>query len=334
MPQSRYRCDRAFFDDVSTELQAYWLGFIAADGYVSDRGTVAVGLAMRDREHLVRLREALASEHPIYTHRQGPGSYQPGVAYPRLMIGSLQLAAGLARHGVGPRKSLTLNWPGLPAPLLRHYLRGYFDGDGTFSLGVHRGPRRSNMYFGLMGSIPFLEGCRAYLGAELGLGVVRLVRKRPGDAYAALTYCGRGNVRRLWHLMYDGATVWLPRKREKVVDAINLPDIVPKLTATLLLEARARYAAGEGIKPIAVSMGVAFETLRERLLRQGFVFRPPDGTTAPEERAALVARYAAGASPTALGREYGISKQAVIQMAMRYGVRRRGTEPPSEPPHS
>lgn len=48
------------------------------------------------------------------------------------------------------------------------------------------------------------------------------------------------------------------------------------------------------------------------------------GTTAKAQRPMLVGRYAMGESPTALGREYGISKQAVIQMATRHGVRRKG----------
>lgn len=66
-----HHCDHAYFDDVSDEPRAYWLGFLFADGCVRDsaNGTAApiltLGLAECDRGHVEAFRAALGSTHKI-----------------------------------------------------------------------------------------------------------------------------------------------------------------------------------------------------------------------------------------------------------------------------
>jgi hypothetical protein len=217
----RLACDHHYFDRIDTEQKAYWLGFIAADGCVTRSNgspTLSVALSMKDLGHLERLRAALSSEHRMVRSPGRPITYRAGRTYMAaasvsLSIASPDLCAALVTQGVTERKSLTLRWPdALPTALLRHYLRGYIDGDGCWHVGS--GERRRHWYLALCSSWAFLEPCRAYLSPVAGHGSVDDV-----GTYAQLRYGGRVKVLTLWHHLYDGASVWLERKRAVVADA-------------------------------------------------------------------------------------------------------------------
>lgn len=49
----KYSLNENYFEEIMNEEQAYWLGFLAADGYISEkRGTVVLELQEQDLEHL------------------------------------------------------------------------------------------------------------------------------------------------------------------------------------------------------------------------------------------------------------------------------------------
>lgn len=113
-----------YFDDLGVE-QAYWLGFIYADGCViwtdsagRSRWVLTINLKPDDTDHLFKLHAALG------------GSFKVGKAA-RLNAHSRYLCARLGSLGVVPRKSYA---PCAPPPMrgevLRSFLRGMFDGDG------------------------------------------------------------------------------------------------------------------------------------------------------------------------------------------------------------
>ena len=55
-------CDH-IFDNIDTEEKAYWLGFLYADGYVSEfNSTIELSLEEKDLQHLERFRSFLGLE--------------------------------------------------------------------------------------------------------------------------------------------------------------------------------------------------------------------------------------------------------------------------------
>ena len=232
----RYRCDDHFFDVIDTEAKAYWLGFLAADGCVftdsHGRLVVRVELARRDAEHLQRLCGALRAEQPVHRSRGGRAAL--------LHLSSERLAQALVSHGIVPRKSLVLRWPStVPEPLLPHYLRGHADGDGHFG---GAGRKHGRIRFAMAGSWPFLAGLGRYLHQTLGL---LPSHTQDRGQYGTAHYGGRLRVAAIWHLLYDHATVWLPRKREAVSGWI-VPFGDTKLARIPRPRSELRYAQGEG----------------------------------------------------------------------------------------
>jgi DNA-binding transcriptional regulator WhiA len=61
---TRYTIDETIFDDINTSEKAYWLGFIVADGYVSD-SVLSLALSNKDEEHLKKFLLFCGSNSPI-----------------------------------------------------------------------------------------------------------------------------------------------------------------------------------------------------------------------------------------------------------------------------
>src|SRR5215469_5482337 len=116
MGRSRtYPVNERFFDEIGTEAQAYWLGFLTADGYVTDRH-VRLRFQGEDKDHLRKFAEALESGQPVYE------GMDRGYHYAEFVIGSKYMVSALERLGLTRNKSLTIQQSVyVPSPLLSHY---------------------------------------------------------------------------------------------------------------------------------------------------------------------------------------------------------------------
>lgn len=131
----KYDLDEDIFNNIDTEEKAYWLGFLYADGNVSDRNnSIELGLKESDYEHIEKFKSFLKTNRPIYkkVKRVGKKEY---VGY-RLFITSEKIKTDLISKGCVPKKSLTIKFPSsdiVPDNLIHHFIRGYFDGDGCIT---------------------------------------------------------------------------------------------------------------------------------------------------------------------------------------------------------
>lgn len=198
-----------FFQSVSSQEKAYWLGFISADGCIvatprhPEGDHLAVSLNIRDRGHLAKLRDALGANASVRTGIQSGFGKQTGFA--TLAVGSRELTDDLVRLGVTPRKSTTMQpWEG-PAHLMRHYWRGMVDGDGSLA---RKGENLYTVF--LCGSEACVRGFAAW-AAEL-CGTTAKPYTRTGCWYISIS--GRHQVRKLVQALYGDAAVSLDRKQE------------------------------------------------------------------------------------------------------------------------
>lgn len=133
-PNRKYSVDECFFDVIDTEIKAYILGFLYADGYNGiSKGTISLSLQEDDFEILERIRCEIKSEKPLeyidYSNKHNFG-YSYKNQY-RLLIHSMQMCKSLENIGMVSNKSLVLKYPDIKDDLSRHFIRGYFDGDGS-----------------------------------------------------------------------------------------------------------------------------------------------------------------------------------------------------------
>ena len=134
--------DENFFEIIDTEEKAYIAGFIAADGTVVYNKTshgIKITLKSKDIELLEKIKDAMGYTGNIKIAKittklpQGTNCFSEAAT---LFISSHKLPEDLIFLGITPKKSLTLKieLTKIPKELWKHFLRGYWDGDGTISL--------------------------------------------------------------------------------------------------------------------------------------------------------------------------------------------------------
>lgn len=212
---TRYTVDGGYFAAMDSEGPAYWLGFLAADGSVIRRpgqSMLSLMLSERDRGHVEKLRAALGATAPVKTYQQFDGTRRH--ASVRIQVTSDQLCDDLARWGVVAGKTARISPPDLPAGLLRHYYRGYFDGDGC----IHLRPS-GDWIASCIGSQPLIEGFASWLAATVGVHN----RIRTDRGLWTWYYGGNRQVRRILAALYEDATVYLDRKYELYRHTVRAP---------------------------------------------------------------------------------------------------------------
>ncbi len=198
--------NEGFFNVINDERKSYWLGFMMADGCVrigrkKDK-TVSISLQSRDSDHLVKFKEAIGTAIPIQCYHY---EYRHDLA--RVQICSSRLFDDLVSHGCIPNKSLVVEFPrNIPGKLYRHFIRGYFDGDGWVSV-YHT--------FGIVGGESMLISIREIFHRFIGLNVVKFVHDKQTDHILRLQYRGRRQFSKIYRWLYDDSTVWLDRKRRR-----------------------------------------------------------------------------------------------------------------------
>ncbi len=193
-----FTLNEAAFAGVETEETAYWLGFLYADGCVlAKRHAVQLALKEEDRVHVEAFRAFLSADYPIsIDHRRKAV---------RITISSASLYANLVALGCTPRKSMALTMPPLPGHLLHHFVRGYFDGDGS----AYFGGGAPTMSF--VGNKSFLEQIKSTIDQATNAGG-RLYPHAQRQAWY-LVYRGQFKVPVVRGWLYQDATIWLARKR-------------------------------------------------------------------------------------------------------------------------
>ncbi|MBU3918459.1 hypothetical protein KKC63_00915 [Patescibacteria group bacterium] len=144
-----------------TEEMAYVLGLMISDGYVfiNPRGSKYFGITSTDRELVEKVRDILDSNHKIGVKESKNSKWKTRYV---LQIGSKDTVEDLAGFGVIERKSLIIKFPSnIPSQFLRHFIRGYFDGDGGVYLGRHWRKDRNKFYWYFQ--VYFVSGNKHFL---------------------------------------------------------------------------------------------------------------------------------------------------------------------------
>lgn len=214
-----YTLNEHIFDIIDTQEKAYWLGFLMADGYNHESHCcVALRLQEEDREILEKFKTFLNSNNPIYTFTRKTPVGKIDRNYCELNICSPYFCRSLAKLGCIQAKTLTLKLPKLKDTLMQHFIRGYFDGDGCFSV-IKRNDRKnleSKAYqFNIVGMLNPIQEIQDIICKNANVTKTP-IRYRDSKA-VTISWEGKNVCSKILNYLYKDATIYLKRKHDKYI---------------------------------------------------------------------------------------------------------------------
>lgn len=165
-----------YFNCIDTKEKAYWLGFICADGYVTSDNRFGMELSIDDISHMQSFLDSLEYNGKIRTRIR-----DNGITSCQFQIKNSILYNNLLKCGVTRNKTESLSFPDesiLQREFYPHFIRGFFDGDGSFvfyeyeRLRKDRGNRIYNNTYKeislVCNSLDFIESIKLIIFEECG----------------------------------------------------------------------------------------------------------------------------------------------------------------------
>lgn len=215
-------CNESFFEKIDTEEKAYWLGFLFADGNVQQRGNSRlIKIAVCDKEICDKFLKSINADFKTQTFLE-KDYYHPGYKHEvyHVEIYSEKMFNDLNILGCIPKKSLVLKFPDKSIfkseELIRHFIRGYFDGDGWITTGV-RNSGKKYISIGFCGTLEFLSKLNEYIPIK---GNVYKEKRRITNTYRLLK-SGSNNALKFYKYFYENSSIFLKRKYLKFVEYFN-----------------------------------------------------------------------------------------------------------------
>lgn len=222
---NRYTLNESFFENIDNEQKAYILGLLYADGYVGDEHFNNIVLGLNDREILEQIAKLLDFTGTIRKSKKG-GFKNSKEGYV-LNFSSQIMADSLRNIGLYPNKSLTLNnIPDIPESLLRHFIRGYFDGDGSIILSKHSsyhkvsGVTKKYEYpsytFMILGTKEFIEKIVIIMNLSH-----YIITNTKTEEIKCLRVTAKCDAQYLFNYLYHNSTIYLERKYSKWLKVLS-----------------------------------------------------------------------------------------------------------------
>lgn len=211
----KYTYNNNYFETIDNEWKAYWLGFLYADGWVrKKKNSIGLSLAIRDKEHLIKFKKSLQSNHKFYYYNSRGFDSKKTKSYPAvsLRITNEKMTNDLIRLGCIPNKSLVLKFPiynQVPKDLIRHFIRGYFDGDGW--IWVNDTPK---IGVGFCGTINMLKEIKKNLISTLNITDIK-IKPKYNEFYGEMAWGSFTDCEKIFKYFYSDVNIWLERKLKK-----------------------------------------------------------------------------------------------------------------------
>jgi len=202
----KFSFNENYFDKIQNEHEAYWLGWLFSDGYNQrNKNTIKLQIQKRDQSILELLKKDLDYNGPIRDAGYGSQSL--------IFLTSMNFSEKLAQLGCVQNKSMVLKWPiELPSRLEKHFIRGYFDGDGCIS-GVN-----NNFSLTIISTENFCNTLNQKLAKVVGL---KNLENHPNNPITKrYRFSGKKQIKKMYEYLYSDSSICLERKKKKMEELL------------------------------------------------------------------------------------------------------------------
>lgn len=133
-----------------------------------------------------------------------------------LNLWNKKLVNDLVKLGIVPKKSLILKYPRINSKFDSHFIRGYFDGDGSYHID-----KKGQIRFEICsGSFDILNSIQDILINKCGLSKTKIIKAKNSNTFR-LGYKGNINNKKIYNFIYNDANFLLLRKKNKIKDIVK-----------------------------------------------------------------------------------------------------------------
>lgn len=214
----KYKFDEDYFDIINDEHKAYWLGVLYADGCLEHIKTSKyVVWNSIDKSWIESFKRDIQFTGPIL--KEHHSKYNKDIW--KIKFTSKKMYFDLIAKGMMEKKSKVVSFPDInivPGHLMHHFVRGYFDGNGSvgFYQNMKNRPWKRLRVSFCCGSESFIKGLTHWIEENTGFAIKIKKRKSLSTFIIELsTKCGF----KLRDIIYKDATVYLQRKHDKYFSA-------------------------------------------------------------------------------------------------------------------
>lgn len=206
----KYQVNKYFFDRIDSEEKAYFLGLLYADGSNRiERGEINLTLQEEDYYLLKRLNDLINPERPIVKISSKQSN---GKNIFRMYINSKYISNRLNELGVFENKTFKLVFPKwLNENLFPHFIRGYFDGDGSISIN-----KENKAFVQFIGTELFITEVLEILVKYSNVNYVKIRLNHNNDTsnIRTISFGGNGNAKKIFDYLYKDAQIYMLRKKK------------------------------------------------------------------------------------------------------------------------
>ena len=210
----RYDFNYHCLDDIDSEEKAYFLGFVYADGgHNEKRHSLTITIQQNDEDLLKKFYDIFECQRPIeYVYNKKYDQH-----YSSFRLQNIHLSQQLLNLGVMGDKSFKITFPDfLPINLRRHFIRGYFDGDGCIGFS-NRGWKSTKIQF--TGNEKFLKSVQEIIIEETN--ITMNLRREKKSKICDLDKAGIFNIYPILNYLYKDSTIYLQRKYDRYIKFIT-----------------------------------------------------------------------------------------------------------------
>lgn len=201
---------------IDTQEKAYLLGLFYADGNIGINQTQCrLELKLEDRELIFHLQRLFPFFHIHYDRGT------------KIELGNYQkvLKEDLIINGCCPRKSFenkeNIHIPNIDKLLIRHFIRGYFDGDGGCTLSYSGNKTQKRVYIYSV-SIQFLEEIKIELEDSDIVSEISVTNDVGKLTITTTSYSS------FYNYLYNDSVIFMIRKKDKFTQILSTTFFIQK----------------------------------------------------------------------------------------------------------
>lgn len=202
-----------YFEDIDCPEKAYWLGFIWADGYITKTKSFGIELSIKDKKQLEKLQKDLESNTTIKERTKKV--FGKDKEFCNLEFRNKKMIEDLLKVGIIQNKTYNLQIPNISEKYYKDFIRGFFDGDGTYVLNKESHNKE-------ISCVCYCRDFLKWIQQDFDRNKIKSsLLKQTDKTLFNLRMYDSDSILRYYYVYWDGASRYLDRKKEKMEEIYN-----------------------------------------------------------------------------------------------------------------